>query len=249
MGKALGQVANTPLKHNNIYLESPFGKRTYRGKTEQHNGLDLQYRYPTTKLKDNKPDTIISIAKGIITKISYSASRGYYVEVRHTPTIISRYLHMVKGSIKVVLGQQVEAGTELGITGMTGAADGVHLHLAILKNDYFVDPLPYVLGEKTIVPKLDKGIEYLTTEKKCKRYGAYVGNNKVPFAVLNKTDKMKCDNVGGYARTKIGVPYTFSNIEIDKKGNWWGCTTHNPKQTKKHYICIYDKTGYQVKEA
>jgi len=244
MGKYLGKVKYPVLKHNDIFLESPFGKRKYLGKVEQHNGVDLQYRPNNTK---NTPDTIISIAKGIITKTSYSASRGYYVEVRHTPTIISRYLHMVKGSIKVKVGQQVEAGTELGITGMTGAADGIHVHLAIEINGKYVDPLPYVLGEKTIVPKLEKGIEYFTTAKKYKRYGAYVGVNKVPYAKLSKDDKKKCDNVSGYARTKIGVPYTFSNIQVDNKGNWWGCTTHNPDQKKKHYICIYDKTGYQVK--
>lgn len=209
MGKYLGKVKNPVLKHNDHYLESPFGERTYKGKKEQHNGDDLQYRTPTTKLKDNKPDTIISIESGIVTKVTYSSSRGYYVEVKHNVNYISRYLHMVKGSILVKKGQNIKKGTPLGTTGMSGAADGVHLHLAIIKNGKYIDPLPYILGEKSINPTIELNVPYKMLKKKYKRYGASVGANKVPYKVLSSDDKKKCDNVLGYARTKIGVIYTF----------------------------------------
>lgn len=249
MGKHLGKVVNPVLKHNDHFLESPFGERTYKGKKEQHNGADLQYRTPTTKLKDNKVDTIIAIEGGIITKVSYSSSRGYYVEIKHNVNYISRYLHMVKGSIKVKKGQKVDKGCELGITGMTGAADGVHLHLAIEKNSKYVDPIPYVLGDKSINPTFELNTPYKTLKKKFKRYGASVGANKVPYKVLSETDKQKCDNFGGYARTKIGVIYTFYDYITDNVGNIWGCTTKpTSKQPKKHYICVYDKNGYQVEK-
>lgn len=246
MGKYLGAVQNPVLKHNDIYLESPFGERKYKGKVEQHNGVDLQYR-PNNK--KNTPDFIIAIESGIVTKVSYSASRGYYVEVRHNPTTISRYLHMVKGSIKVKVGQIIDKGDEIGITGMTGSADGVHLHLAIEINGKYVDPLPYVLGDKTIfIPTFEINEDYKTKEKKFKRYGPYVGVNKVPFALLTDKDKKKCTNVKGFAQTKINVTYKFSSITMDNKGNYWGCTTQNPDQKRKHYICIYDITGYQVQK-
>lgn len=249
MGKALGQVKNPPLKHNNIYLESPFGKRTYKGKVEQHNGIDLQYRYPTTKLKDNKEDTIIAIESGVVVKVTYSKSRGYYVEIKHNKIYTSRYLHMKKNSIKVSVGQKIIKGQELGITGMTGAADGIHLHLAIIENGYFVDPLPFVLGEKDINPTIELNVPYKTLKKKYKRYEACVGNNKVPYKVLSVDDKKKCDNVLGYARTKIGVIYTFYDIKFDIEGNLWATTTKpTSKQPNKHWICVWDSTGYQVKK-
>ena len=41
-----------------------------------------------------------------------------------------------------------------------------------------------------------------TLKKKFKRYGACVGNNKVPYKVLSADDKQKCTNVSGSARTK-----------------------------------------------
>lgn len=249
MGKHLGAVENPVLQHNDHFLESPFGERTYKGKKEKHNGIDLQYRYPSTKLKDNKKDTIIAIESGVVTNVSYSSSRGYYVEINHNAEYDSRYLHMVKGSILVKVGQKVEKGTPLGTTGMTGAADGVHLHLAIIKNGKYVDPLPYVLGEKSINPKFEKNVPYITLKKKYKRYGASVSAKKVPYKVLSDADKLKCDNICGYARTKVGVLYTFYDYETDNRGNIWGCTTKpSSKQPNKHYICVYDKTGYQVEK-
>jgi peptidoglycan hydrolase-like protein with peptidoglycan-binding domain len=41
------------------------------------------------------------------------------------------YFHMVKGSIKVKVGQKIEAGTIIGKMGMTGFATGKHLHWEI----------------------------------------------------------------------------------------------------------------------
>lgn len=247
MAKHLGKVANPVLKHNDHTLESPFGERIYKGKKEQHNGVDLQYRTPTTKLKDNKPDTIIAIGDGIVTKVSYSSSRGYYAEVKHSVNVISRYLHMVKGSILVKVGQRITKGTPIGTTGMSGAADGVHLHLAIVVNGKYTDPLPYLLGEKDVIPKFEKGKVYKFTKEKFKRYGASVYDDKVPYKYLSDKDKKRCDNVGGYARTKIGAEYTLYDFVIDNKGNWWAITTSpTSKQPNKHYICVYDKTGYQA---
>jgi len=246
MGKYLGALKVPVLEHNDNFMESPFGTRTYKGKKEQHNGIDL---HTGKSNKDNTKDNVIAIESGRVVKVSFSKTRGNYVEIKHNANYTTRYLHMANNSIKVKANQNVLKGAVLGIDGMTGSADSVHVHLAVIKNGNYVDPLPYLTGEQQINPILEKNVPYKMLKKKFKRYGACVGNNKVPYKVLSATDKDKCNNVGGYARTKIGAIYTFYDFILDSKGNWWGCTTKpTSKQPKKHYICVYDNTGYQVEK-
>lgn len=51
------------------------------------------------------------------------------------------YFHMVKGSIKVKVGQRIEAGTVVGRMGETGFATGPHLHWEIWKGHLKSQPL------------------------------------------------------------------------------------------------------------
>lgn len=55
---------------------------------------------------------------------------GWYVEVRHPGNITSRYCHM-QHRPAVRVGQRVTAGQPLGVVGMSGNADGPHLHYEI----------------------------------------------------------------------------------------------------------------------
>lgn len=246
MGKYLGALKVPVLEKNDNFLESPFGTRTYKGKKEQHNGVDL---HTGKTYKNNIKDNVIAIETGRVEKVSYSKDRGNYVKIKHNASITSIVMHLENGSVKVKENQNILKGTIIGTDGMTGRADSVHVHLAILVNGNYVDPMPYLNGEKEINPILEKNVPYKTLKKKFKRYGACVGNNKVPYKNLSATDQEKCTNVAGYARTKIGVIYTFYDFIMDNKGNWWGCTTKpTSKQPKKHYICVYDNTGYQVEK-
>lgn len=115
------------------------------------------------------------------------------------------------------------------------------------KLDGFVKVVPS--DKKPDVPFFEKGKEYEMLYEKFKRYGGYVGNNKVPFKVLSDKDKKKCFNCKGYAKTLIGSRFTFYDYVKDSKNNTWACTTPpTSKQKNKHYICVEDKTGKQVKK-
>lgn len=73
---------------------------------------------------------------------------GNFVRLKHTNGVYTRYLHMVNGSIKVKVGDKVKAGTVLGKEGNTGYSLGTHLHFDVNDGQGYVDPMPYLRGEK-----------------------------------------------------------------------------------------------------
>ncbi len=74
---------------------------------------------------------------------------GYCVKLDHGGGFTSEYGHL-DGEPPVQLGQQVSAGTIIGLMGTTydlegGAySTGVHLHFTIKRNGAPVDPLKYL---------------------------------------------------------------------------------------------------------
>lgn len=65
---------------------------------------------------------------------------GNGVRIGHGAGWQSVYCHMRKGSVAVRPGDQVAAGTRLGLIGMSGRTEFPHLHLAIRFHDEPVDP-------------------------------------------------------------------------------------------------------------
>lgn len=66
---------------------------------------------------------------------------GYHVMVQHKidgKFYVSVYCHMRKGSLKVKVGQKVEAGTVLGVMAATGMVTGKHLHWEICVGKTYV---------------------------------------------------------------------------------------------------------------
>ena len=79
-------------------------------------------------------------------------SAGNFVKLRHKNGYFSRYLHLAPDSIRVKVGDKVKAGQVLGMEGGTGyciPAEAVHLHFDINNGRGYIDPLPYLTGEKT----------------------------------------------------------------------------------------------------
>lgn len=240
MNRYIGSTTNPVLFHNEHYLESPFGERNFRGKVEQHNGIDLLYK---TKLTKAKADYIIAIDDGTVTKVDYTKTRGCYVELTHKNGFKSRYLHLKAGSIIVAEKQLVKKGQTLGYMGDTGDATNVHLHLAILHNNKFVDPLPYLLGDKSFNGDNWELGDYVTLYEKYLRTSPCVSaTNKAKYKNLSATCKAKCikDSLGN-ARYKVGVTVNIKEFQYDKKGNKWG-------RTNTLWLCVKDSTGDQVKK-
>jgi murein DD-endopeptidase MepM/ murein hydrolase activator NlpD len=63
----------------------------------------------------------------------YPNPAGNFVRILHDDGTHSAYLHLKRGSVKVASGQQVSAGTLLGLSGNTGHSTGPHLHFVVQK--------------------------------------------------------------------------------------------------------------------
>lgn len=66
---------------------------------------------------------------------------GCWVKLDHGNGLTSAYAHMIRGSIMVQVGQQVDQHTVLGQIGWTGTTSfGPHVHFVIYRNGVHVDP-------------------------------------------------------------------------------------------------------------
>ncbi|PZF58872.1 hypothetical protein DEJ23_03560 [Curtobacterium sp. MCSS17_008] len=91
---------------------------------------------------------IRSVAAGTVIKVQANdGGFGNDVWVQHDvdgKQFVSVYGHMKDGTFKVVKGQQVAVGDELGEVGSTGNSTGPHLHLEIHVDGVPVDPLTWL---------------------------------------------------------------------------------------------------------
>lgn len=65
---------------------------------------------------------------------------GNAVRIDHGDGWQTLYCHMAKGSVRVRKGDSVAPGDILGKVGLSGQTNFPHLHLAVLKDDHFIDP-------------------------------------------------------------------------------------------------------------
>jgi murein DD-endopeptidase MepM/ murein hydrolase activator NlpD len=152
-------------------VTSPFGWRIHpiEKYKKHHNGVDLWG--PKSKIYNEAWHDGKVIAAGTSKLKNADGSLGgvgYYVDLRviiDGEAYVTRYAHMVEGSLTVVKGEKVKAGTRLGIMGNTGASAGRHLHFEICKGRVhrwtsdgkgFVDPLKFV---KTVIAKWELNAE------------------------------------------------------------------------------------------
>ena len=132
---------------------------------------------------------------------------GNFVRIKHESGVYSRYLHLVNGSVKVKVGQKVKAGAVLGTEGNTGYSMGTHLHFDINDGNGYVDPLPYLLGEKSFYKETTK----ITVGDKVKvKTGAVFSDGTKPFDEVYSTvyDVQSISRDGKEARIGIGEQWT-----------------------------------------
>ena len=115
------------------YITSTVGGRASPGGigSTNHKGTDIGRVGYTSPVYASKAGTVIVS--------QYSSSYGNYVAISHGSGNTTLYAHM--SSRKVAVGQYVNQGDVIGITGSTGNSTGPHLHFEVTENGVRVNPL------------------------------------------------------------------------------------------------------------
>lgn len=103
------------------------------GASTYHKGVDIAV--PTgTSVRASKSGKVVTA--------TYSSSAGNYVAIYHGSGVYTYYMHC--SSLSVSVGQHVDQGQTVALSGSTGISTGPHLHFAIYMNGQYVNPMNYV---------------------------------------------------------------------------------------------------------
>lgn len=117
---------------NFSYISSSFNPRRMHPvlkRIRPHNGIDY-YAPPGTP--------VYSAGDGTVIRSAYSKANGHHVFVKHANSIVTKYLHFTKRTVKQ--GQKVKQGQTIGTVGSTGLVTGPHLHYEFVVNGVHRNP-------------------------------------------------------------------------------------------------------------
>lgn len=99
------------------------------GHSYYHSGLDLRSLWP---------EPIQSMGSGKVVLAEHMTAPGNLVIVYHGKGLFSRYMHLSKIDVKV--GQEIEKGQSIGLSGSTGRVEAPHLHWEIIWKGNHANP-------------------------------------------------------------------------------------------------------------
>ncbi len=107
-------------------LPSPNRKISGSDTTPRHDGVDFRTKGPVD---------CYSIYDGTVIHVddTDAGSYGQYIDIEYPGGFIIRYAHLRLTTVTV--DREVKAGQKIGITGMTGSANGHHLHMEVMKRN------------------------------------------------------------------------------------------------------------------
>ncbi|MDF0554914.1 peptidoglycan DD-metalloendopeptidase family protein [Kamptonema sp. UHCC 0994] len=137
-----GQLGNIALAHPlpGAVTTSEFGPRSSptAGASSNHQGIDL-----APPGGGNPP--VLAAADGVVVEVREAGGYGNIVVVEHGSyqgqKVETLYAHLDSQSVQV--GQQVKAGTPVGIMGSSGVGTGAHLHFEVRLDNVPQNPRNY----------------------------------------------------------------------------------------------------------
>ena len=117
------------------FITSHYGSaRVFNGSVKSyHGGTDYRAAVGEDVIAAN--DGVVKIAKD-----RYYAGKSVIID--HGGGIYTQYYHLDRINVKV--GQKVEKGEIIGISGATGRVSGPHLHFGVIVRNIQVDPLVFI---------------------------------------------------------------------------------------------------------
>ena len=116
-------------------ITSPYGEREENGETQFHKGVDIG---------TDRNSEIFAVFDGEVSAAKSDASYGNYVVLTHHDGSKTLYAHCER--LLVSEGELIKAGSAIALAGDSGDADGVHLHLELIRDGKNADPSP-LLGD------------------------------------------------------------------------------------------------------
>jgi murein DD-endopeptidase MepM/ murein hydrolase activator NlpD len=139
-------VGSITARHDNSYVyRLPFAPGATFKVTQAYNGQYSHFGSDQYAIDFKMPvGTPVHAARGgMVAKIKDNSSRGgadrkyendaNYILIRHDDGTLANYAHLAKGGAKVVIGQRVQAGELIALSGNTGFSSGAHLHFSVFK--------------------------------------------------------------------------------------------------------------------
>ena len=116
-------------------ITSTYGERLdpITGRSSFHPGVDFAAPQGTT---------VMSVATGVVTWAGPHPAYGNLVEINHGNGYATRYGHNEKVLVKV--GDTVQKGQQLALSGSTGRSTGPHVHFEVLRDGSVVNPASFI---------------------------------------------------------------------------------------------------------
>ncbi len=117
-----------------IFVTDDYGyNRTTVGETIVHKGTDFRASVGTP---------VAAMNNGVVRISRMFTVYGNTIVVDHGKGIQTLYMHLSKRNVKE--GDMVKRGEIIGLSGMTGYAEGAHLHVSIKINGISIDPMTFM---------------------------------------------------------------------------------------------------------
>lgn len=220
------------FKNHVIGAKDEFISSDYKARNPEyptHNGIDLVS-------SSGKDLSIIAIAEGKVVSAVDGISGhdeyntcGNFVKIKHADGKYTRYLHMLKDSVCVKVGDTVKKGAKLGMMGNTGYSFGKHLHFDVSDGTTFEDPLPYLKGDKNF--NVPSGTQFAKGDKVMLNNGAKFSDGSTPFDYVYTTV---------YTILNISNDKTEVLIGIDNAPTGWVFAKDVTKITNKSTVKVGD---------
>ena len=224
-----------PLKLiSKLKITSKYGERIHpiTKKKDFHHGVDL-----------TGGDEILATANGKVVQVVNKGKKGgtmCKIRIQHKD-YQSAYYHNKSGSARVRVGDYVNEGDFIALTGDTGGATGVHLHFQIDKgsNATSINPTDYAKGKKELEGLLDLKLgKYIVISPRYVRYGAGTDYQIKKVKELTLDGQRHCvdQRENAKAQYKKGTIFTANKLLYAKNGAVWGCSPSG-------WVCIRSHKG------
>ncbi|KLV09164.1 peptigoglycan-binding protein LysM [Photobacterium aquae] len=125
---------------------NPHRKHPITGRISPHNGTDFATPIGTP---------VLAAGDGVVVKARKHPLAGNYIVIKHGREYTTRYLHLHRLLVKV--GDRVEMGQRIALSGNTGRSTGPHLHYELIKKNRPVNAMKVPLPQAAPIPSSQRG--------------------------------------------------------------------------------------------